>query len=498
MKFTISILAWDRIELTRKCLASVLRQSIKDTEIILTNNGSTDGTDAYFNELARKHPFIRVVHNATNQGFIDPNRAALEMAQGRYFVMLNNDAEVPRGWLEKLEQPFLDYGSAALSGPEGACSAIGNDFHGHAGGFEYLEGSCLCGRTDLLKEHGLFAPYLRFAYGEDSDLSLRMRELGYSLHKVPFQIVHHRGATSTRVPGIEKLQAGNHAALKLRWAHYLKTRRMDYPIILQRMGAWGDALFTTPVLAALRREKPLSPIHVVTGCPDVFRDNPCVQGVSDRVPDLQDALHINLDMAYENMPGMHIVDAYARVAQVSRYDKMCELYGVYKSTRTLENNRPWVALHVGPTTWAGKNWPQDRFRELNTKLRGMGYDTVLVGNSRDGDFGATLDLRGQTTVHEMANVLVQCVGFIGLCSFPIHVAQSVGLPVVGIFGATLPEFILTDGSPWEAAVADPSIPCAGERHRVSGSVHVACTGQCIRSVTVRDVQSAFGALMEKV
>src|SRR5205823_7079768 len=97
----------------------------------------------------------------------------------------------PKDWLAKLEQPFIDHpDTAAISGPSETCRSFQNvypSWHGSPGGeLEYIEGSCLCIPTALAQKYTLFAPYLKFAYSEDADLSLRMRAMGKTIHQVPF------------------------------------------------------------------------------------------------------------------------------------------------------------------------------------------------------------------------------------------------------------------------------------------------------------------------
>ena len=229
-RYTISILAHNNLGLTRACIESVLRRSA-DFELILTDNGSTDGTTDYFCSLVDGYrrgekPPISVVHNRNNLGFIEPNRRALGMANGEFFVLLNNDTEVPDGWLEALNAPFIGNEKMALTGPAGGCHSLGDDFSGFQGPeVEYIEGACLMARTSIVRQLGLFAPYLEFCYTEDSDLSLRVRKAGYQIAEVDLPIIHHRFATSSKVPESAFYAARNRAICQHVWSKYLKTRR---------------------------------------------------------------------------------------------------------------------------------------------------------------------------------------------------------------------------------------------------------------------------------
>lgn len=497
IKYSISILALDNIDLTRRCIDSVMRNS-SDYELILTDNGSTDGTKEYFESLYRQNPeTVTVISHDQNLGFQRPNIEALAIADGALFVLLNNDSEVPPNWLELLEAPFKDNPKVALSGPVGTCCALHSDFRGYPSrNFEYLEGSCLMCKTEIVRKHGLFSPNLYFAYCEDADLSLRMRELGYSIHQVPFTLKHQQGATSRKIPGIDEIQESNRAVMQQRWGHYARVRRFDYPIVLKRTAAIGDVLLLTPIIRALKEQRPLSPIGVHTQWPELFFGNPNVSKADKNLQVPKDSLVISLDMAYENMERTHIVDAFGITCGLDKWERKTELFGV--STLPEFSEERWCAMHVGPTTWAGKTWPIDRFQQVSDWMRSEGWKIVLVGNPSAWHFNCDVDLRGRTTIGYLAAVLKSVKLFVGVDSMPIHAAQAVGTPVVGIFGATLPEFILTEGSPHIGVAADPKIPCAGERHRIKGATYTPCAGLCVASVTVEQVIEAIREILPTI
>lgn len=502
-RFSISILAMDNLDLTQKCIESVLKYS-KDFELLLTDNGSKDGTAEFFESL-RKHAEnitdchgVFVTTNAENKGFVDPNRHALSLARGEFFLMLNNDTEVCPGWLEALERPFRIHPTAALSGPQGGGCTLMADLRGFPGKvFEYLEGSCLMCRVSIVRKLGLFAPYIEFAYGEDSDLSLRARQAGYTIHRAAFTLKHVGRATSQHIPNIHDIERRNHSEMHKRWDHYLRTRRMDYPILLKRSAAIGDVLLLSALAKTMRAQRPQSRILIQTKFPELFERNPDVTQAGLSIPHDPAALQLDLDMAYENRPGMHILDAYADACGLDPYPvRVCRMYPsnadmAKASTWIGTNGIEWCAVAPFPTTWNGKNWPHDRWVGVIRYLRGRGMKVALVGNGV-GTFESDIDLRNATTFMTLAAVLRGCRFFVGHDSFPIHAAQSVGCPVLGLFGTTRASFILTDGSPWIAIESSESIPCSGERHRVSGSTHVDCDGACMKSITTDEVIQAIG------
>lgn len=494
---TVSIVCFNNIALTKRCLDSVLRSSPMP-DIILTDNACTDGTDSYFDALADRHSNIRIVHNNRNAGFIEPNLRALEMCESPYFICLNNDTTVlTTDWIDKLTRPFQTNPMVAITGPLSCASRLRNDLSGYRSKTEdpeYIEGSCMCVRTDLVRKHGLFSPDLQFAYGEDSDLGLRMRSLGYSIVTVDIDVQHEGGSTSSMVPDIKRYEEANHAVMIKRWKPYLESRVFAPPIVIRRQGAMGDVLLITPIIDAIAAKLPDSRIWVETQAVDLFMHNPKVVGASRHAWSGGPHLLVNLDMAYENLPGIHLVEAYRRVASEAIGDELIvELVtnlplAESRWTPNLPEGR-WVAIHCENTTWPGKNWPHTRWSELITWLQGEGWKVCLVGASQDAKVPFDHDLRVATSPLDLAAAIGECDLFIGHDSFPMHVAQSQGVPVIGLFGATLSNLILTNGSP--AIGINGTGHCAGARHRAVGLTFVGCDSECMRSISVIQVQGAI-------
>src|SRR5439155_21516592 len=105
---------------TRLCLQSVLRHTQPPYEVMLVDNGSTDDTPAYLEEM-RTQPGperVQVIRNPTNVGFPAGCNQALARAQGQYLVFLNNDTIVTDGWLDRLTAWSVhDWPTVGLVGP---------------------------------------------------------------------------------------------------------------------------------------------------------------------------------------------------------------------------------------------------------------------------------------------------------------------------------------------------------------------------------------------
>lgn len=85
----------------RRCVRSLLRQTHKDLEILLINDGSTDNSGTICDKLAATDSRIRVVHKA-NGGLSDARNVGLDMAEGEYIAFLDSDDWADPTWLEAL------------------------------------------------------------------------------------------------------------------------------------------------------------------------------------------------------------------------------------------------------------------------------------------------------------------------------------------------------------------------------------------------------------
>lgn len=88
----------------KECIGSILKQTYTDYELILVDDGSTDGSGAICDEYAEKEKQIKVIHKA-NGGSSDARNAGIETAQGEYIIYLDSDDYIISDrFLEKLSE----------------------------------------------------------------------------------------------------------------------------------------------------------------------------------------------------------------------------------------------------------------------------------------------------------------------------------------------------------------------------------------------------------
>ena len=109
-EISVIIVNWNGKQFLDDCLCALRRQTFRDFETILVDNGSEDGSVEY----ARRHfPEVRLLALDSNLGFTGGNIAGYELATGRLIALLNNDTEAHPKWLESLYCGSLEYVDAA-------------------------------------------------------------------------------------------------------------------------------------------------------------------------------------------------------------------------------------------------------------------------------------------------------------------------------------------------------------------------------------------------
>ena len=102
---TVCVLAYNRLEKTRRCVESILKYTQGITyELLLVDNGSEDGTLEYFQSI--QYPNKKILHITKNLGALYATNLAMRSFSGRYFALVINDAIVTKNWLSNLLRCF--------------------------------------------------------------------------------------------------------------------------------------------------------------------------------------------------------------------------------------------------------------------------------------------------------------------------------------------------------------------------------------------------------
>lgn len=207
---SIIIVNWNGKKWINKCINSLQKQSYNNLEILIVDNGSTDGSVKHIKDNYKN---VHVIESKINLGFAGGNNIGINAAKGKYILLLNNDAWIDPDFISKLYS-FYKKGLYDVVGPmendynnskfDKNISTI--DFFGHTvikklnkQSFKkafYKSGVCLLFKKSLYIQTGRFDNDF-FMYEEEVDWFWRLHLLNKRVGIAENIFIHHFGAGST-------------------------------------------------------------------------------------------------------------------------------------------------------------------------------------------------------------------------------------------------------------------------------------------------------------
>lgn len=214
----IAILSWNQRDTTLQCLRSLVEADYPPSQVVVWDNGSTDGTDV---AVADEFPAIIFYRSEKNLGVASGRNAVAKLAydtlHSDYILFLDNDMQVTPGFLEALLEPFADENKLAQTTAKiltmdntNRIDAAGGSIVNFASGTIVPVGygevdtgqfdttrKCLPGGGGTMVRMDVFSMLSGFdpifdPYGpEDLDFSFRVREAGYYGRYVPEAVIYH-------------------------------------------------------------------------------------------------------------------------------------------------------------------------------------------------------------------------------------------------------------------------------------------------------------------
>jgi GT2 family glycosyltransferase/glycosyltransferase involved in cell wall biosynthesis len=252
---SIIIPVYNHWELTVACLRSLaFDSSATEYEVIAVDDASSDQTQHFLPKVEG----LRVVQLKKNSGFIGAVNAGLEVARGRFILLLNNDTVVKPGWLDALMRTFeveenvgvvgskLVYPDGTLQEAGGIIWRDGTGLNYGRGGdasdpafnfvrdVDYCSGACLLVRKEVLDVLGGLDRRYSPAYYEDTDLAFAARKLGYRVVYQPESTVVHAEGSSNGTDertGVKQYQKVSREAFRLKWQTELLAQHESDPAL---------------------------------------------------------------------------------------------------------------------------------------------------------------------------------------------------------------------------------------------------------------------------
>ncbi|THF73357.1 glycosyltransferase family 2 protein [Cohnella fermenti] len=216
---SIVIPTYNQVDLLRQCIESIMENTDLPYEIIVIDNASSDGTEAYLRQLGGQ---VRYRVLDSNKGFSGAINLGMMMAKGETILLLNNDTVVTERWLDNMLAclgsddrigmvgPVTNY----ISGEQQIKVPYGDIREMHAFAKEFnkpdpakwrrtdrLVGFCLLFRRSLFQQVGYFDEGFEIGNFEDDDFNIRVRLTGRSLVVAADTFIHHYGSVSMKALG---------------------------------------------------------------------------------------------------------------------------------------------------------------------------------------------------------------------------------------------------------------------------------------------------------
>lgn len=244
----IIIVVRDQLTYFKSCIESI-REHTHNFNLYIWDNASGSDMQKYYDQLrAEYHDLSREAEVAgeeldwtfevwnvdCNMGFIEPNNKMAEIGNGDYIIPLNSDTKVFKYWDTAMIAFMVNNPEVAQVGYWGGhMDAEGRGFGGDNGyEIDYIPGWCFCISRQTYDKFGLFDKQLKFAYCEDGDLSLRLKEAGHKIYALYAPLVYHYQNKTIEVvekEGEVDVRASfehNHKYIQHRWKEYLETKRV--------------------------------------------------------------------------------------------------------------------------------------------------------------------------------------------------------------------------------------------------------------------------------
>ena len=178
---TIGIVACNYVDDVKRVVTSALSWSgDRDVELVVLDNGSTDDTGKYLDDLASSDSRVRVIHADHVLGEGAAKNIVLKQSLGRIVILLDTSVEVTGDLIGPIETMLSDDG-VGVAGPFGLRTDNLHHFHdgeGESGDMDAMQAYCFAFRREDLAQVGLMRESFRFYRNLDIDYSFHFKEQG--------------------------------------------------------------------------------------------------------------------------------------------------------------------------------------------------------------------------------------------------------------------------------------------------------------------------------
>jgi len=233
MTCDIVMAVWNNLDLTKRCIDSMIKNTDIDHRLIIIDNASNDETKRYLEGLRDKiGEKVLLVRNNANLGFVKAMNQGLGLSRAPYICLINNDTIVTKGWLAEMiaaaqsspriglispssntlgQNPdkgeSIDAYAERIRKEAGICAEIGSS-----------HGFCMMIKRELIEKIGVFDEIYGMGNFEDTDYSRRAIKEGYiCVRACRAYVYHEEGSSFGRNAAFDERFERNRRIYESRW-----------------------------------------------------------------------------------------------------------------------------------------------------------------------------------------------------------------------------------------------------------------------------------------
>ena len=222
--FTFILNAYSYPEDVQRCVSSMLECSQGfSSQIIVIDNGSTDGSGEWLEEFQAGQPRLQVIHCDHNVGDAAGKNIGLKQSLGRNIIILDGSAEIVGNILGPINAQLADQ-TVGIFGPYGLTTDDLQHFHEEVeqGEADAMQAYCMAFRRDALQTVGLMRECFRFYRNLDIDYCFQFKDKGYRIvsdSDLPLVRHEHRQWTELDENQRDELSRKNFGRFLKRWGN---------------------------------------------------------------------------------------------------------------------------------------------------------------------------------------------------------------------------------------------------------------------------------------
>ena len=222
--FTFLLNAYDYVDDVRRCVEAVLNHTGgASVEMIVVDNGSTDGTAEYLEQAQAEHANLRVIHCDHVVGDAAGKNIGLKQARGKYIVLLDASTEVVGDVISPVAEQLSD-STVGVFGPYGLTTDDMQHFHEEVdrGEADAMQAYCMAFRRADLSSVGLMHESFRFYRNLDIDYCFQFKNAGYRVvcdSSLPLVRHEHRQWEELEENQRDELSRKNFGRFLKRWGN---------------------------------------------------------------------------------------------------------------------------------------------------------------------------------------------------------------------------------------------------------------------------------------